>query len=121
MSDPQNSPMDTEINIEDAIAQLEANLSKLKERHQQILKDQAQKIALIERRQELKMEQNQGNSPDSLKSELHYIEKELEEIELRLESELFKWSSLSEPFWQGVRFLGMGIVLGWILKTMTLS
>jgi hypothetical protein len=48
---------------------------------------------------------------------LNYIQKELAEIELRLESELFKWSDLSEPFWQAVRFMGIGIVIGWILKS----
>ena len=59
----------------------------------------------------------QKQRQDSLKSELKYINDELAEIEFRLESELFKWSSLSEPFWQIVRFLGIGIVIGWFLNS----
>ncbi|WPF87685.1 hypothetical protein WEU38_12800 [Cyanobacterium aponinum AL20118] len=122
MSDSEKTPESaTELNIEEAILQLEAQLEKVKQRHQQIINDKQRKEELINRKEQLKTLKTENNPPDSLKSELKYIEEELNEIEVRLESELFKWSSLSEPFWQIVRFGGIGIIIGWILKTMTIN
>lgn len=119
MSDSENThDSPTELNIEDAIAHLEAKLEQVKQRHQQIINDQQRQKELITRKEEIKTLKAENNPPDSLKSELKYIEEELDAIEVRLESELFKWSSLSEPFWQIVRFGGIGIIIGWILKTM---
>ncbi|WP_373479845.1 hypothetical protein [Geminocystis sp.] len=117
MSDHETNSSAPEFNITDAIANLEASLEKIKQRHEQIINDQARKSALENRQEEIEDLQKKNNHQDSIKSELHYIEKELTEIELRLESELFKWSSLNEPFWQIVRFGGVGFVIGWILKT----
>ncbi len=117
MSDDQNSPESTtEINIEEQIINLEASLGKVKERYQQIKVDSVKKEELTKRKVEINEQLKNNNLPDSLKSELNYIEKELTEIEMRLESELFNWTSLLEPFWQAVRFGGIGIVIGWFLK-----
>ena len=117
MSDDRNSPESaTEITVEEQILNLEVSLEKVKERYQQIQVDSNSKEELSKRQGEIKKELKNNNGQDSLKSELNYIEKELEQIELRLESELFKSSSLLEPFWQAVRFLGLGIVIGWFLN-----
>lgn len=117
MSDHQTNSDSSELNIIDAIANVEASLEKVKQRHQQIIEDQSRKSELENRQQEIKELKKENNHPDSLKSELHYIEEELTQIEMRLESELFQWSSLIEPFWLMVRFGGIGVILGWILKT----
>ena len=118
MSQPENnsnSPT-TEVNIEDQITEIELSFDKIKQRYQQIQTDTDRKEELIERQAEVKDQLKQKNNTDSLKSELNFIKEELTEIEFRLESELFKWSQLGEPFWQAVRFLGIGIVIGWFLK-----
>ena len=52
-----------------------------------------------------------------LKKELEALEAELAQVELTLESELFSWDGLREVFWQAVRFGGLGVVLGWLLKS----
>ncbi|MGL4619237.1 MAG: DUF2203 domain-containing protein, partial [Chroococcidiopsis sp.] len=44
---------------------------------------------------------------------------QLETIEVNLESQLFSWGSLKAPFWQAVRFGGLGVIVGWILKSFT--
>ncbi|BAQ64852.1 hypothetical protein [Geminocystis sp. NIES-3709] len=116
MSDHETKSDSPEIDITDAIANIEFSLEKIKERHQQIILDRARKEELEQRKQEIK-ELQKNNTQDSLKSELHFLEQELTQIEIRLESELFKWSSLNEPFWQIVRFVGIGIIIGWFLKT----
>jgi len=108
----------SDFNIDDAIAQIEASLEKIKQRHQQIILDRARKEELESKKEEIK-ELLTENTQDSLKSELHFLEEELQQIEIRLESELFKWSSLNEPFWQIVRYMGLGIVIGWFLKAYT--
>ena len=117
MSDHQNAPESkTEIEIEEQLTNLEESFAKLKQRYQQVKVDQERKEELNARKQEIKGESVQKQRQDSLKSELKYINDELAEIEFRLESELLKWSSLSEPFWQIVRFVGIGIIIGWFLK-----
>lgn len=51
-----------------------------------------------------------------LKIELGRVKAELEALEVDLESRLFTWSSQKEIFWQAVRFVGLGFVLGQILN-----
>jgi hypothetical protein len=58
-----------------------------------------------------------GSNRQALQTELKQIKEQLETIELNLESQLFSWGSLKEPFWQAVRFGGLGVVIGWILKS----
>jgi hypothetical protein len=41
----------------------------------------------------------------------------LEEVDLMLESRLL---NLWEPFWQAVRFGGLGIAIGWFLRAWSL-
>jgi septation ring formation regulator EzrA len=118
MSDPPNaSDSTTEVDLETAIADVEASLTKIKARYQQVKKDKARKLELEAIKEQLKVQQVDNSSREPIKSELHYLEQELAEIEIRLESELFKWSSLSEPFWQAVRFGGIGVIIGWLLKS----
>jgi hypothetical protein len=68
---------------------------------------------LENRRDKIERDFRQQKLPQ-LKAELQQIEQELEAIGHNLESRLF--DSL-ELFWQIVRFLGLGIVIGWFLKS----
>ncbi|PZU99335.1 MAG: DUF2203 domain-containing protein [Pseudanabaena sp.] len=54
---------------------------------------------------------------DQLLKQLEDIGERLEQIEVELESRLISWSSFREPFWQVVRFVSLGIVIGVILKS----
>lgn len=63
---------------------------------------------------------NNGESlshKDELHRQLQEIGDRLEQLEADLESRLLSWSSLREPFWQIVRFGGIGVVIGVILKS----
>ncbi|MGC9502327.1 hypothetical protein [Baaleninema sp.] len=88
---------DDETDLDRSLEDLQAALSQLKLRHAQVQRDR-------ERRQQLK-------------AELQRLSQQLEQVELRLESQLFSWREVREPFWQAVRFLGLGVVVGWILKS----
>lgn len=69
-----------------------------------------------------KVRRNSRQSPsnaiqESLHQQLQEISDRLEQIELDLESRLISWSSFNEIFWQIVRFVGIGIIIGIILKS----
>ncbi|MGF1522228.1 MAG: hypothetical protein ACFBSF_07925 [Leptolyngbyaceae cyanobacterium] len=88
------------------LQQLEADVQSLRQRFEGIQNRQRQQQQL---RQQL---QDSGLSADEVKR----LKRQLDELEVQLESDLFNWRSLLEPFWQAVRFGGLGIILGWVLK-----
>ena len=57
-------------------------------------------------------EKKGGNQPE-LAAELEKIEKELNEVDVRLESQLIPSGFLKDYFWQTVRFVGLGMAIGW--------
>lgn len=119
-SDPHNTTSNNteELDFEQALLATENYLQALKERYQQIQQDRSRQAELQQQQQQIKKELRQNRSRQ-LQAELRRIQEELETIELNLESSLFTWGSLKEPFWQAVRFGGLGIVVGWILKSCT--
>ena len=48
--------------------------------------------------------------------ELAQMQDRIEALRLTLESHLLSWRERQEPFWQIVRFVGLGLILGWILR-----
>ncbi|TAE57911.1 MAG: hypothetical protein EAZ76_12905 [Nostocales cyanobacterium] len=100
--------------FEKELEEVETSLRLLKERYAQVQQDQQKKAQWQQEIQNLK--QNKQKTPE-LKAELERIEKELELLEINLESQLFSWKSLNRPFWQAVRFGGLGVLIGWLLKS----
>jgi seryl-tRNA synthetase len=110
------TPRDDESEFIQALEAVERSLAAVKERYTQIQVDRQRQAELGHRREEIYQQQRHNRLPE-LKQELRQIEQELETIELNLESSLFSWGSIKQPFWQAVRFGGLGILLGWILKS----
>ncbi|MEG4345329.1 DUF2203 domain-containing protein [Microcoleus sp. A003_D6] len=110
------NPQEQESEFVQAIAAVERSLAAVKERYTQIQVDRQRQVELGHRREEIRQSVRQNPLPQ-LKKELREIEQELETIELNLESSLFSWGSIKQPFWQAVRFGGLGILIGWILKS----
>jgi hypothetical protein len=50
---------------------------------------------------------------------LSKLRQQLASLEERLDSLMFDWRSLLEPFWQAVRFGGLGVIVGWLLHRLT--
>jgi hypothetical protein len=98
-----------EVSFEQALQTVESTLQELKARYAQVQTDQHRQGELWEQRQHLL---NAAQSKTT-KAELEHIETELQELELRLESRLFSWDSWKQYFWQTVRFVGIGMALGW--------
>ncbi|MEG4804416.1 DUF2203 domain-containing protein [Microcoleus sp. ARI1-B5] len=99
-----------------ALEAVERSLAAVKERYTQIQVDRQRQAELGHRREDVRQSLRQNPLPQ-LKKELREIEQELETIELNLESSLFSWGSIKQPFWQAVRFGGLGILIGWMLKS----
>lgn len=112
----RETPGDDESEFVQALAAVERSLAAVKERYTQIQVDRQRQVELGHRREEIRQSKRQNPLPQ-LKKELREIEQELETIELNLESSLFSWGSIKQPFWQAVRFGGLGILIGWILKS----
>jgi hypothetical protein len=97
------------------IAELEAAIFALKHRHADTQLAAQEQVVLTRQRNELK--QKGSNHPD-IKQELQLIRSRLAELDLTLESRLLnEWKLMWEPFWQAVRFGGLGIIIGWILAS----
>jgi ABC-type phosphate transport system auxiliary subunit len=105
-----------ELEIEQALQDVERSLQDLKERYSQVQQDQQRQSEIKQRINQVQHDLRQTQLR-SLKVELRQLQKQLETIEINLESRLFSWRSLKEPFWQAVRFGGLGVVIGWILKS----
>jgi hypothetical protein len=51
-----------------------------------------------------------------LKAELQTIQTRIDDIDTAIAAQLITWSSFKEPFWQIVRFGGLGFLLGVLVK-----
>ena len=98
------------------LADVERSLVALKQRYTQVQQDLKRQVELQQRLKQVKQELRKNHMPQ-FRVELRQIKEQLETIEINLESQLFSWGSLKEPFWQAVRFGGMGVIIGWILKS----
>lgn len=116
-SSPDEQPDPGETEFEQALAEVAENLQSVRDRYEQIKRDRIRQTELQHRREQIRKSQKQNGNSSSLKAELKQIQEQLEIIELNLESSLFSWRSLKEPFWQAVRFGGLGIIIGWLLKS----
>ncbi len=103
-----------ELDFEQELLEVERSLVVLKERHQQVLRDRRQKKQLQYKL--YKLSQDKNPTPE-IEAELRQIQQQLEVLEVCLESQLFSWRSFREPFWQAIRFGGLGVIIGWILKS----
>ncbi|MEB3231419.1 MAG: hypothetical protein VKJ64_10445 [Leptolyngbyaceae bacterium] len=107
----------TVANLGQALNALEDGVAVLRQRYDSVIQAQSEKQEVRVRINRAQSELRQHRTKQ-VEEELNSLQNKLEEIELTLESQLFSWSSLKEPFWQIVRFGGVGIVIGWVLRSL---
>ena len=112
-----NQPGITDVELEKILSEVERSLQALKERYEQIKRDQQRQVQLQRHQEQLKQQLRNNSDRQQLQAQLRQIKEQLGTIEFNLESQLFSWGSLKEPFWQAVRFGGIGVVIGWLLKS----
>ncbi len=110
MSSPKSGNTQ-ENELEQILVEVEQSLGKLQERYIQVKQDLAKRSHLLERQQELKQPPKDPTFAKPLKTELRNLQQELDSLELSLESVL-----LPDVFWQVVRFVFLGIAIGWFLR-----
>jgi chromosome segregation ATPase len=117
MTSPEPSPPATNQSqtFEDSLTAVDQSLQALKERYAQVQRDRQRREELGNRYEDIRRIPKGDRTPE-LKQELDRITQQIEELEIALESELFSLGSLKEPFWQAVRFGGLGVVVGWVLR-----
>lgn len=127
--------------IEAQLQETKGLLEEIEQRFQQVRRDslkqnelQTQKEQIREQIQDISSDRSASNknqkirrkpnsrndrsSPhkEELLKQLDAVTEQLEQIEADLESRLLSWSSFREPFWLIVRFVGIGIIIGVILR-----
>ncbi|MGB3616470.1 MAG: hypothetical protein WBA10_21950 [Elainellaceae cyanobacterium] len=116
-SDATNAVDAVGSDFETELTQTELQLQALRDRYSQVTAAQGEQQSLKVQQARVQHELKQHRRA-ALKQELAQIKARMDELELTLESQLFSWGSLSEPFWQAVRFGGLGLVVGWFLRAM---
>jgi uncharacterized membrane protein YraQ (UPF0718 family) len=91
------------------LIEVEQSLVQLQLRHTQVKQDWEKRSQIKARQQELKQQQAKSLL-QPLKTELRSLQQELDRLELTLESVL-----LPDIFWQVIRFVFLGIAIGWFL------
>lgn len=99
------------LEIDQALSEVEQSLRQLESRYQQIKHDWQKKSDLLTEKQSLEQIKRDNSQKDPIKTQIRQVQKELDRLELNLESVL-----LPDIFWQVVRFIGIGILVGWGLK-----
>lgn len=118
-----------EIEFEQTLSTIERSLLDLKERYGVVQTAEIEQENLTKHRQEIEAQWQENQLPE-LEQELQQIDERLQELSVTLESHLLSepalqdlfWKGLrqgilGEAFWQIVRFGGVGLVLGWLLKS----
>lgn len=124
-------PSDESAEFTQAIEEVEAAIAGLKDRYRQINEAEQQKKDLEAQFSQIEPQWRENPLPE-LEKELVQIREQIQELEVILESNLLKegelkrlfWEGirrglLGEVFWQIVRFSGIGVLLGWILRSCT--
>ena len=118
-----------EIEFEQTLSTIERSLLALKERYGAVQTAEIDQENLTKHRQEIEAQWQENQLPE-LEQELQHIDEQLQELSVTLESHLLSEPALQELFWKGlrqgilgeafwqiVRFGGVGLVLGWLLKS----
>jgi ABC-type phosphate transport system auxiliary subunit len=105
-----------DLDFEQQYDRLTASATQLWGRYEQICRDQARQIEL---QQQLDSKQLGAKTivPQDLSQDLKSLQTELDNLDVALESQLISWDSFRELFWQAVRFGGLGVAIGWGLKS----
>jgi hypothetical protein len=105
--------------IESQIQETEALLAEVKQKFEAAKTTDSDRQNLQIRQQELERKlQTKLNlqQRQELKAQLQIIQSQLEDIDTGISAQLITWSSFKEPFWQIVRFSGLGFLLGILVK-----
>jgi DNA repair ATPase RecN len=103
--------------FENALIEAEETLAKLRQRYSEVKENRKELARLQQKQRELNRGKKKLSKSHPLYPELTETAQQIELLELNLESHLFRWQQLREPFWMAVRFGGLGVLLGLFLRS----
>lgn len=106
--------------FEQALDSLSEKLTGLRQRYSDICADQARLEALnhdIQQHQANTQRETQQTVDPELTATLEALQREFNELEAQFEGQFMSWDGIGTLFWQIVRFGGLGLVLGWGLRS----
>ncbi|MDJ0649627.1 MAG: hypothetical protein QNJ60_13060 [Xenococcaceae cyanobacterium MO_188.B19] len=114
-SNPDSLETETDLDssVDKILTDVGQSLSELGDRYEQVRQDWQRYTELQQHQEELEAKKIHNVEKEPIKTELKHLIEELEALEMNLESVL-----LPDLFWQAVRFGGLGIVIGWLLKSL---
>jgi hypothetical protein len=122
------SPHDFDREFVEEFEAIAESLAALDARYRQIQRDRQQReqiqaemqaIATSGRSTGRSTGRSSNRATSNDRDELLKVRDRLEQLELNLESSLFSWTGLREPVWFGLRYGGLGLILGWLLHACT--
>jgi hypothetical protein len=105
--------------IESQVQEAEALLVEVKQKFEaaKITDSDRQNLQIKQQELERKLQTKLNlQQRQDLKAQLQIIQTQLEDIDTAIAAQLITWSSFKEPFWQIVRFSGLGFLLGILVK-----
>ena len=114
-SKPDSLEIETDLDssVEKILTDVGDSLAELEDRYHQVRQDWQRYTELQQHQEELEAKKIHNVEKEPIKTELKHLIQELEALEMNLESVL-----LPDLFWQALRFGGLGIVIGWLLKSL---
>lgn len=109
----------TEFDLEfsEALEEAEITLKQIRDRYQEIKTAQLEKSQLEQTLSHLQRDINQKTQVEqsitTLEAEVAQVQAQIQSLSITLESQLWKWQ---EPFWQFIRFFGLGFAFAFLLQ-----
>lgn len=104
-SDPTDRPQAAELaQFETALKETAKDFLALRDRYFEVKQAQQQRTEL------------RATAATLPQAERQRLQKQIDALEETLESKILTWEMVQDPFWQALRFGGLGLVLGWFLR-----
>jgi chromosome segregation ATPase len=118
-----NNPSDFDTEFTAALEDVDTTLEQIRARYQEIKIAQAEKATLEKTLAELQTDLAQKEQLEQavaeLQTELEQVQEQIHTLAITLESQLWKWQDLKEPFWQFIRYFGLGFAAATLLHKLT--
>lgn len=118
-SSADQTAVDFDTEFPAALTEAENTLQQIKDRYLEIKTAQAEKAQLEKKLADVQADmaakaQTEKNLAE-LQTELEQVQDQIHTLGVTLESQLWKWHDLKEPFWQFIRYFGLGFAAAVIL------
>lgn len=106
-----------------ALTEAEQTLQQLRDRYLEIKTAQAEKAQLEQKladvQADLAAKAQAEKTLAELQTELEQVQDQIHTLGITLESQLWKWQDLKEPFWQFIRYFGLGFAVAVVIHQFT--